>query len=574
MIRGILKKSMPLLKRNVSKATTRQIVYSRFETAEIPNIPIEQLLWEHLEGFHDKTAIECAITKRTYTYSEVYKKSIALANFLNKLKNLKQVDNAAIILPNVPEYIIVFLGAVQAGVKVAIVNCNSTNYELKHLLTLCEANLIFTTTNCYSTVATTIAHLNRNVSVVIVKTKKDEHLPDKTINFNEIVDGSCKKEFQTEHNFDETIMLGFSSGTTGLPKCVEFTNKNVVSSLVNLTAAPEIKFFDVAKGNHQEVILGNLPFSHVYGLVVVALNALRHGCKIVTMTNFRSSIFLTALNEHPIRKLFLVPALSMRASVNIHNYFTYLSVQLLLHNPQITMKHLSSIETVTSASNVLPIIDIQKFIDKTKGKISVVQMYGLTELTSITHSQMMNNFSINKIGAIGYSLPSVESKILKITDGTELGPNQLGEMYIRGPQVMKGYFKNEEATREIVDREGWVKTGDAGYYDDRGQFYIKSRIKDLIKVSGYQVSPGEIEELLKTHPGVKEAAVVGIPHPKLGEAPKAFVVPKSDTILQPQQLRDYVKENLIHYKHLTGGVAIVNSIPKNSIGKVLKHLLK
>lgn len=212
-------------------------------------------------------------------------------------------------------------------------------------------------------------------------------------------------------------------------------------------------------------------------------------------------------------------------------------------------------------------------LDK-KHQLSFILGYGLTETSPAVLFKRTSFLDIKSAeGSLGKPVPNTEVKVVAVGDtkGIPLGPNEPGELFIRGPQVMKGYFNRPE---EQPFQDGWFRSGDMTYYNEDGYLFITDRLKELIKVKGFQVAPAELEEIIRNFPNVAEAAVIGIPHPTLGEAPRAYVVPQEGAKIDSDRLKNYVKEQVAPYKQLAGGIAVVDSIPKNATGKILRRQLK
>lgn len=202
-----------------------------------------------------------------------------------------------------------------------------------------------------------------------------------------------------------------------------------------------------------------------------------------------------------------------------------------------------------------------------------VQGYGLTEASPVTH---ISPVATDNYGSIGFPTASSEVKVVALNDNKfmGIGPNQEGEIFVRGPHVMKGYLNNKIATDEMIVDDVWCRTGDVGLYDMDGFFYIKDRLKELIKVKGFQVPPAELEEILRSHPKVLDAAVVGVPHPTYGEVPRGFIVKKPAVDVTDKELQEFVANKVVQYKHLIGGIQFVEVIPKNASGKIMRRNLK
>lgn len=215
--------------------------------------------------------------------------------------------------------------------------------------------------------------------------------------------------------------------------------------------------------------------------------------------------------------------------------------------------------------------DAERFIKKAP-KVQFFQGYGLTEAAPVV---LMSSRGSKEYASVGYPTPDTEAKIVNINDDRlqGLGPNETGELLVRGPQVMLGYHNNEKATKDTITSDGWLRTGDIGYYDENNRFYITDRLKELIKVKGFQVPPAELEEILRSHPAIADAAVIGIPDRCSGEIPRAYVVVK-DPSIKEKDIQNFVAEKVAEYKRLEGGVEFVTQIPKNATGKILRKELK
>jgi len=322
----------------------------------------------------------------------------------------------------------------------------------------------------------------------------------------------------------------------------------------------EYKYVNETTNEAQDVIPLVLPAYHIYGLSFIALLHLSFGVKLVTLKKFSSQSYFDMIMKHNPAILFVVPPI----------------VLMMLNNSEFDITKVSNLRMVGSGAAPLGSSDVERFNDKSKGKVTFIQMYGMTETSPITHGQTWRIENGLKIGGCGFPVPNTECKFVGLNDETftPLPANENGELLVRGPQIMKGYLNNQEATANTITPDGWLRTGDIGHYDEDGHFFITDRLKELIKVSGYQVPPAELEELLRDHPDVKEAAVIGVPDAKKGEAPKAFIVLNAGAKSTSEDIFKYAAEKTVKYKHLTGGVVIIDAIPKTPSGKILRRDLK
>ena len=242
----------------------------------------------------------------------------------------------------------------------------------------------------------------------------------------------------------------------------------------------------------------------------------------------------------------------------------------------VKQEDLDSVRMVLSGAAPLGALDEQRFIDKVGRSVHMIQGYGLTETSpGVATITLQLKEEVDVRGSIGRPLPNTLVKVVAIDDpsGTPLGVNTTGELLVKGPQVMKEYHNKPEET-ESAFLDGWFRTGDIAYYNEDRVLFITDRLKELIKVKGFQVPPAELEEIIRDFPNVEDAAVIGVPHPSQGEAPRAYIVVKKGTKVNREELQEYVKTKAAHYKQLKGGVAIVDSIPKNASGKIMRRSLK
>jgi acyl-CoA synthetase (AMP-forming)/AMP-acid ligase II len=286
---------------------------------------------------------------------------------------------------------------------------------------------------------------------------------------------------------------------------------------------------------------------------VIMNQALRTGATVVTMPRFELDAFLELMERHRVTKAHLVPPI----------------ILALAKAPAVEGRDLSSLRWINSGAAPLS----AELADACAARLgcTVVQGYGLTETSPVTHAVPVERAS-NRPGSIGPPIPSTECKVVDVLNETELGPGEDGEVWIRGPQVMRGYLADEEATANTLDANGWLHTGDIGHADEDGWFYLVDRLKELIKYKGFQVAPAELEAVLLEHPQVADAAVVGSPDEEAGEVPKAYVVPAGDAELDVEELCAFVAARVASFKQVRR-VEVTDAIPKSASGKVLRRVL-
>jgi long-chain acyl-CoA synthetase len=346
---------------------------------------------------------------------------------------------------------------------------------------------------------------------------------------------------------DEVALLQYTGGTTGFSKGAMLTHYNLVSDVVQCVS------WNVGAERGKERMLAVLPFFHVYGMTVTMNEAIYLAATIILLPRFQVDDCLEAINAHQPTRFPGVPTM-------------YIAI---INHPKVRDYNISSIKVCSSGSAPLPVEALKKFEELTGGKIS--EGYGLTEASPVTHA---NPFSgERKIGSIGLPRPDTDSKIVDLETGKkDLPPGEEGELCIRGPQVMKGYWNRPEESAKSL-RDGWLYTGDIAKMDKEGYFYIVDRKKDMIICGGYNVYPREVEEALYLNPKILEAGVLGVPDPYRGETVKAFVVLKPGQKATAEEVIDFCRQNLARFKVPTL-VEFRNELPKSHVGKVLKKVLR
>ncbi|KAL2714898.1 putative 4-coumarate--CoA ligase 1 isoform X1 [Vespula squamosa] len=357
----------------------------------------------------------------------------------------------------------------------------------------------------------------------------------------------------------DLAVLPFSSGTTGLPKGVMLTHSNLVSNMEMVNSVvDEDMWIRKTTEEHQDVIPIFLPCFHIFGMNAVLLPSLAAGVKLVTLPKFQPETFLNVFLKQKPTILICVPPIILFLSVS----------------PLVKKEHLSNVRTAFSGAAPLSKGDVDRFYEKFRLDNSLfrfAQGYGLTECAPVAFVEKTGL----KYASIGKNICGCDTRLVDpVTKVDICEPRRNGELWIRGPHVMKGYFNNPKATKEILHEDGWLKTGDIAYFDDDLDFFIADRLKELIKVKGFQVPPAELESLLRTHPDVEEAAVIGIPDARSGEVPRAFVVLKKDRKIGEEEIKNFIKGKVSEYKRLNGGVSFVRDIPKNASGKILRVKIK
>ncbi|XP_032518147.1 uncharacterized protein LOC116770681 [Danaus plexippus] len=532
------------------------IIKSPISDITMPNMRLMERLWLFSSSFQDHVAIECAVTKKKYTYKKIIKNTAVFATSLRKKLGLNPNDIVISLLPNIPEYPVVALGTIQAGCIFSSVNPIYKEVEICHQVSITEPKLVVTIPECYDTVVKGLKMAKSPAKIVLIDSP-NKPVPEGTIRYTEIAetDGVDYALLDgVEKNLEDVALIPFSSGTTGLPKGVEITYKNLIAAL-EVMAKEENCFPILTNGNQQDVVPCILPFFHIYGMVVTLLGHFVKGCKLITLPRFSANTYFDVLKNQNPTILYVVPPVAI----------------LLGKHPEVTKDHLKHVKYMVCGAAPLSASDANAVLEKSNGKLEFKQGYGATETTSLTTSTLIGATDID-YSSCGMPLAHTEIMFLG-SDGKPVPIGEPGELCTRSPTVMKGYYKNEKATKESMTDDGFFKTGDLGHYDPKYGLYVTDRIKELIKVKGMQVAPAELEGLLRSHPAVADAAVIGVPHEYFGEAPKAFIIRKGGQNTSPEELQDFIANKVASFKKIEE-VVFVDDIPKTTSGKILRKELK
>ena len=511
------------------------IYRSPFPDIEIPCVPLHDFLFEHVGRWPNKAALIDGPTGRTLTYTQlasaVRRTSSGLA-----ARGFSKGDVCAIYSPNIPEYAIVFFGVAAAGGVSTTVNPTYTATELRSQLKDSGATYLVT-------IPPFLDSAREAVSGTAVKEIFVIGDAEGTTSFASLMSDGTPPDVDIDP-MEDLVALPYSSGTTGLPKGVMLTHHNLVANLAQVNA--------VEQTAQTEVLIAVLPFYHIYGMTVIMAGALRVGATIVTMPRFELEEFLSLLQRYGVTTGYLVPPI----------------VLALAKHPVVDTYDLSKMESIMSGAAPLP-EPVGRACAERNG-IIVRQGYGLTETSPVTHA---NPRSLPiKLSSVGPAMPNTAYRVVSLETQQDVQQGELGEVWIRGPQIMKGYLHNRDATREMIDDEGWLHTGDVGRADDDGYLYVVDRVKELIKYKGLQVAPAELEAIVQSHPAVADVAVIPSPDEEAGEVPKAFVVVKPGATLAADELIAFVGTKISPQKRIRR-VEFIDAIPKVPSGKILRRQL-
>lgn len=532
---------------------------------ELPKVPVCQFLTDSYNASPNKVAIH--FMGKELTFKEVFESAQKFANYLRSL-GVEKGDRVAIYLPNCPQAVIAYFGTMYAGGVVVQTNPLYTERELQYQMADSGAKVILSMDILYPRVMKVIKETKiENVIVTGIKdylpfpknliypfiqkkqygfSVKVEHSGSNHL-FTEIVKTGSLQPINLENfDFEEDLaLLQYTGGTTGFPKGVMLTHKNLVANtqMCNTWLSKTV--------DGEESVLGILPFFHVYGMTTVLILSIMSRNKMILMPKFDAEDTLKTIDK---QKPTLFPGAPTM----------YIG---LLNHPDIEKYDLSSIKACLSGSAPLPVEIQEKFEALTGGKL--VEGYGLTETSPVTHANFIWGNRIS--GSIGVPWPNTDSVILRSGESEVLPPGEVGEIAIKGPQVMKGYWNRPEETAATFS-EGWFLTGDIGYMDEEGYFYVVDRKKDIIIAGGFNIYPREVEEVLYEHEAVQECVVAGIPDPYRGETVKAYIVLKEGKEVTEKELNEFCRQNLAAFK-VPRKYEFRDELPKTAVGKILRRTL-
>ncbi len=511
------------------------VIKSPYADVALPEVELTKFVYQHALDYGDKPALVDGHTGRTLTYRQLYGGMLRVAGNLAK-RGLKKGEVVGIYSPNLPEYALAFHGTALAGGIVTTANPLYTADELAYQLRDAGAKFLVTVPPLLEKALP--AAQQAGVQEVFVFGEGEGATP-----FAELLTEAEPPQVEINPK-EDLIVLPYSSGTTGLPKGVMLTHYNLVSNMCQVISSG-------VNPQSDERVIGVLPFYHIYGMLVILNLCLYRGQTIVTMGRFDLETFLKIMQDYKITRAHLVPPI----------------ILALAKHPIVDQYDLSNLRIIMSGAAPLG-EDLARSASERLGCI-VLQGYGLTETSPVTHVNPEDPAKI-KLGSVGPAIANTECMVVDISTGNPLGVRQEGEIWIRGPQVMKGYLNNPEATAQTLTPDGWLRTGDVGYVDEDGYFYIVDRLKEMIKYKGLQIAPAELEAVLLSHPAVADVAVIPSPDEEAGEVPKAFVVRKTE--VSAEELMDYVASRVAPFKKVRR-IEFVEQIPKSPSGKILRRVL-
>ncbi|ANE48997.1 long-chain fatty acid--CoA ligase [Paenibacillus swuensis] len=533
-------------------------------TYAYPKQNLAQFLLDTSQKFPDRPALY--FMGKTINYVNLLEACYRFANGLTGL-GLKKGDRVAIMLPNIPQTVIAFYGTLLAGGIVVNTNPLYMEGELRHQLNDSGSKFMVTldlllprirkvksSTPLQHVIVTSIKDylpfpknvlygLKQRKEGNVVKLTEEDHAHV----FTEFVNKASGSPILSKVNaVEDTAVLQYTGGTTGVAKGVMLTHYNLVANTL------QTSHWNYNAEEGKERFLGAIPIFHVFGLTVLMSQSVLIGGMLILVPKFEIEQVLKTIDK-------------MKPTVFPGAPTMYIG---LINHKDINKYDLSSIQVCISGSAPLPLEVQERFEEITGGKL--IEGYGLTEASPVTHAN--NIWGKRKIGKIGIPFPDTEARVVDSNTGTEVATGEIGEIIIRGPQIMKGYWNRPEESSMVL-RNGWLYTGDLATQDEDGFFAIVDRKKDLIIASGFNIYPREIEEVLYEHPYVKDACAVGVPDQYRGETVKAFIVLKDNAPdVTEAELEAWCREHLAAFK-VPRKFEFRETLPKTIVGKVLRRKL-
>jgi len=519
---------------------------------------------EKTRQFADKPAYTCM--GHTLTYGDLDRLSANFAAYLQNNTDLQPGDRIAVQLPNILQYPIAVFGALRAGLTVVNTNPLYTERELEHQMNdsgakalvvyagmAAQAIKVQPKTPVKHILVTEIADMHPTLKRVLINTvvkRVKKMVPaydaSRVGSFRQALSQGSRHQYKrTPAGHDETIILQYTGGTTGVAKGAMLTNRNLIANMLQC-----YEFFGLALKDGQETVIAPLPLYHIYAFTVHCMTLMLTGNHNILIPNPRDIPgFVKELNAH-----------RFTGFVGLNTLFVG-----LMNNDDFKNVDFSSLKLTISGGMALTNAAAKRWEETTGCKIS--EGYGMTESSPVIS---FNPNGYQQLGTIGLPAPSTEVRISD-DDGNLQGFNEPGELQVRGPQVMKDYWNRPDDTAKTIDKDGFLKTGDIAVLQEDGYLKIVDRKKDMIVVSGFNVYPNEIEDVLTQHPKVLECAAIGVPSEKTGEAVKVFVVAKEP--VEEKELVDFCRENLTPYK-VPKQFEFRDELPKTNVGKVLRRELR
>ncbi|MGY1837014.1 4-coumarate--CoA ligase family protein [Blastococcus sp. SYSU DS0510] len=525
---------------------------SPYPDVEIPNVSVPEFVLAAGREKPDAPALIDGLKGDVITHGQLAQYVDRVAANLHA-RGLRKGDVVAVFCPNTPWFPVVFHGIAAAGCVMSPINSLYTPDEIAFQLKDSGAKILITI-GLFLDRATAAAE-KTPLDEIIVLDGAEGHA-----NLFDLLGADAPSVQVDIDPANDLVTLPYSSGTTGLPKGVMLTHRNLVANVAQ--CRPLIRL------GEDERIIAVLPFFHIYGLTVLMNQGLAWGGAVVTLPRFDLEDFLRTIQDHKITRAFVAPPILLA----------------MAKHPVVDQYDLSSLTSILSGAapldEQLALAAQDRLRKGADTGVTVGQGYGMTELSPVSHTtpdpgaEPPGVSSEVPKGSVGYAVPNTECRLVDPGTGQDAAPGERGELWVRGPQVMKGYLNNPDATAGTVDSEGWLHTGDVAVVDENGCYTVVDRVKELIKYKGYQVAPAELEAVLINHPEIADAAVIGVPDKESGEElPKAFIVRAPGSELTEDAVMAYMSEKVAPHKKIRF-VEFIEQVPKSAAGKILRKDLK
>lgn len=511
---------------------------------DYPEVPIFEFLNDSTLKYPNNDAV--VFFDQRITYQELNSLTNRFAKFLQD-KGVKKGDRVAIMAPNCPQNVIGFYGALKIGAIVVQNNPMYVERELEQQLNDSGSETIICLSDLYPKVKNIRVNTPLRNIITFSLDGSASTIGEDTIDLKTILDDYDEDYTEVEVKHNDLALLQYTGGTTGVSKGCMLTHRNLVA---NVLQSAEVLCKNYKEGN--DSIIGVLPLFHVYGLTCVMNMSIYKGITMILFPRFNAKSIIEAIHNNKTGVFFASP--TMLIAINSHK--------------EIGNYNLRCLHTCISGSAPLP-NEVKDSFFKLTG-VEVVEAYGLSEASPVTHSNPLNG-KVN-IGSIGLPVPDTDMRVVDINTGGDCKPHQPGELWVKGPQVMDGYWNQPDETANVFEN-GWLKTGDIVELNEEAYAYIVSRKKDVIIAGGYNIYPVEVENVLFEHPKIEEAVVIGVPDAYRGETVKASIVLRDGETATDEEIISYCRSKLAAYK-VPKIIDIREELPKSAVGKILRRVLR